>query len=497
MERSHVLRMISAALVGWNGMFETSFKALLSDEGRAQFDAANSEGKVSRDLAEVLNKGTGMDVGMRIAAALMLLQKHGIEVPGAIYNFNQCQMRLGGTVDAMNHLLGRIEAAMSRLSAPRFVYETPEDAGERPSAQLFSAIAGLTDAFMGYFEKPFEPESTKDAQEWMQGILADLNSGHEPDSMRQQFFDELNDDEYCRLHIYPFIEQLQKIKALDVNGALQVKSGAGIELAKTYAEFREKREHTKADREKLGERILDVVKTLNIIALSFQSQELGGKPVSFLEAVGSGISDSLYTVRTTLGNITSMKLRNEQEAEAGRIKQANDRMRLSDLRVAAYLETRRNGAAIDEDAVLAIKEIAGKMSLPFDLPGLDGSKAWLDSYPAHCKIFEAILLNIKKLLDELHNRGVFDRNTTIEAKKEASCVAMQYLVDRFGGLFEAFGNLDNHMRQIVVVRLGDFLTSDRARRVDGVMDFDRNECAMAALLYLFMGGMQPLQGGEE
>ena len=103
--------------------------------------AADADGKVGRDLAEVLNKGTGKDVGLRITAALMLLQKHGIEVPGAIWNFNRCQMRLGGTVDAMNMLLEKISAEMSRLSPPQFEYEAPE--GECASALLFSAVSGF------------------------------------------------------------------------------------------------------------------------------------------------------------------------------------------------------------------------------------------------------------------------------------------------------------------------------------------------------------------
>ena len=41
--------------------------------------------------------------------------------------------------------------------------------------------------------------------------------------------------------------------------------------------------------------------------------------------------------------------------------------------------------------------------------------------------------------------------------------------------------------------LSEYLRSDDARRVDGGSDQDRNECVMAAVLYLFMGGMQPLQ----
>ena len=489
-ERGHVLRMISAALVGWSDMFEDSFRSLLSVEGKAQYDAANAEGKVSCDLAEVLNKGTSMDIAMRIAAALMLLQKHGIEVPGAIYNFNQCQMRLGGTVDAMNRLLERISAELSRLSAPEFRYDAPE--GDFVSAQMFSAVSGLTMAFAGYFANPFEPDSIAKSREWLQEIVADFNSSiHKPGGMHLAFMDELKDEEHCRKNVYAFIKLLQTVKPLISIVDPGVKDSR-LNLAEVFSAYMKKSERTDGDREKLVAKVFEAVKELHNIAMVMQDLNLIGKPTSFLEAVGSAISGSLYTVRTTLGNITSMKLKKEQEAEAVRIEQAKERMQLSDQRVAAYLGTRRHESELSKEAVLVIKDIASKLSFPFDMPGLNGSKAWIDSYSANCKIFEVFLLNVKKLLDELERRQVFNEDTTVETKKEATCVAMQYLVDRSGGLFEAFGDIENHVRMRLMALLSEFLRSQAALRIGGASDADRSECVMAAMLYLFMGGVQPL-----
>jgi hypothetical protein len=489
-ERGHVLRMISAALVGWSDMFETSFKALLSAEGNAQYAAANSEGKVSRDLAEALNKGTGMDVGMRIAAALMLLQKHGIEVPGAIYNFNQCQMRLGGTVDAMNILFERISAELSRMSSPVFRYNPPM--GDFASVEIFSAVSELTEALNGYLANPFVGSRLKAAEDKLGGVLADFNTlADNPDGLRFKFVEELANEDFCRRLVYPFIEQLQTVKALF---PANVQSAARLNLAAVYAAYRKKSEHTVADRRLLAAKVYETVNELYNTAMSFNASPFDDEhPVTFLEAVGWGISDSLYTVRTTLGNITSVKLKNEQEAEAVRIERAKERMRDSDRRVKRYLETRRQPSAINNEAVLVIKDIAGKMSLPFDLPGLDGSKAWLNSYSSNLKILEALQLNMKKLLDELERRHVFDEDTTVETKKEAACIAMQYLVDRVGGLFEAFSDIENSPRLRIMALLSEYLRSDAARRIDGGLEHDLNECVMATVLYLFMGGMQPME----
>ena len=493
-ERGHVLRMISAALVGWNDMFETSFRALLSPEGNAQYAAANAEGKVGRDLAEALNKGTGQDVGMRIAAALMLLQKHGIEVPGAIYNFNQCQMRLGGTVDAMNILLERISAELSRMSSPVFEYGAPS--GKFAAVELFSAMSEATVALNAHLANPLGGGRLREAESSLADALANFNTqADDPESTRHMFVEELKDEEFCRRLVYPFIERLQTVKALYPEA--RQGSGAGKQtLAEVFAAYMKKGERTDADRKLLAAKVYEAGNELYNTVMSFSAATPDDRtPVTFLEAVGWGISDSLYTVRTTLGNITSVKLKNGQDAEAERIERSKERMRDSDRRVAAYLETRRHERTLDENAVRAIKEIAGKMPLPHDLPGLDGGKAWLDSHSANIRLFDAILLNMKKLLDELERRGVFDADTTVETKKDAACVAVQYLVDRVGGLFEAFGGIDNTPRIRLMALLGEYLRSDAARRIDGAPDPDRNECAMAAVLYLLMGGMQPLQEG--
>ena len=354
-----------------------------------------------------------------------------------------------------------------------------------------SELTGALDAQLG---NPFGGSQLKIVEDKMGDMLADFNSpANKTDGLRFRFIEELNDEEHCQRFVYPFIERLVTVKSMFPNLG-SVANGERMNLPAVYAAYRKTQEHSLADRTKLAAKVYETVNELYNTAMSLHEVTLDGStPLTFLEAVGWGISDSLYTVRTTLGNITSVKLKNEQEAEAARIERAKERMRDSDRRVAAYIATRRHERTIDDETVLAIKEIAGKMQVPFDLPGLDGSKAWLDSYPSHCKLFEAFLLNVKKLLDELERRNVFDGNTALETKKEAACIAMQYLVDRVGGLFDAFGGLENRVQQLVMVRLSEFLRSDGARRIDGRQDFERNECVMASVLYLFIGGMQPIE----
>ena len=488
-ERNHVLRMISAALVGWNDMFESSFKALLSDKGRAEYDAKNTGGKISRDLAEVLKKGHGVDVGMRIAAALMLLQKHGIEVPGPIYNFNQCQMRLGGTVDAMNLLLGRLRSILTTLQIPRLVFPL-ENRGSALTA-LISPASKLVNELLLFAERPFGNNEAvwRIHKEMEDSVFDDFSNTTEPLSdVYKEIMEELKDEEHCRRHIYPLIEQLQKMRTIGIGDKLLEDAGNGIALQKMFKIYLGKRERTDDDRKKLAIMIYKVVFELHGTAVELLNQKLDGREETFLTAVGDSISDSLYTVRTTLGNITSVKLMNAQNAEAELMERERERMSESDQRVKTYLNARPD-SVLDDYGVFAIKEVSGSLFFPFDLPGLDGNRKWLQEESSRRRVYEAISINVKRLLAELEKRFVFLDQAVETTRVEATCIAMQYLADRFGGLFDAFKGADNRTQQRIMVELRQFFDERQAEgEVAGPYEV---QCTMMAFLYLFQGGSEP------
>ena len=488
-ERNHVLRMISAALVGWNDMFESSFKALLSENGRMEYDAKNGNGKISRDLAEVLKKGHGTDIGMRIAAALMLLQKHGIEVPGPIYNFNQCQMRLGGTVDAMNMLLGRLRSIMTRLQSPRLVF-TLEDRDSALSA-LIDPASKLVNALLRHVVNPFGSKEAiwrlhKDMEDNVFDVFS--NTVEPLGEVYREIMEELKDADHCRRHIYPLIEQLQKMRTIGIDNQIVKDMGQGIGLQKMFAEYIQKDEPTDMDRQKLAVQIYKVIFEMHGTAVSLLEQELDGVEETFLTAVGESISDSLYTVRTTLGNITSVKLMNAQNAEAELMERERERMSESDLRVKTYRNARPD-SVLDDYGVFAIKEVSGNLFFPFDLPGLDGNRKWMRDESSRRRVYEAISINVKRLLAELEKRFVFLDQAVETTRVEATCIAMQYLADRFGGLFDAFKGTDNRTQQRIMVELRQFFDE---RVAEGeILGHHEVECTMMAFLYLFQGGSEP------
>jgi len=488
-ERNHVLRMISAALVGWNDMFESSFKALLSDKGRAEYNAKNTGGEISRDLAEVLKKGHGVDVGMRIAAALMLLQKHGIEVPGPIYNFNQCQMRLGGTVDAMNLLLGRLRSILTSLRIPRLVFPLEERGSAL--AGLIKPASKLVNELQSFAERPFGNNEAlcrilKDMED---NVFDEFSNTTEPLSdVYKEIMEELKDEEHCRRHIYPLIEQLQKMRTIGIGDKLLEDAGNGVALQKMFKTYLGERVRTDEDRKKLAIMIYKVVFELHGTAVELLNQKLDGREETFLTAVGDSISDSLYTVRTTLGNITSVKLMNAQSAEAELMERESERMRDSDLRVRTYRNARPD-SVLDDYGVFAIKEVSGNMFFPFDMPGLDGSRKWIQDESARRRVYEAMAINVKRLLSELEKRLVFVDQAVEATRVEATCIAMQYLADRFGGLFDAFKGIDNRTQQRIMAELRWFF--DERRTAGETVGPYEAQCTMMAFLYLFQGGSEP------
>jgi hypothetical protein len=223
-------------------------------------------------------------------------------------------------------------------------------------------------------------------------------------------------------------------------------------------------------------------------SIDLLNQKLDGMEETFLAAVGDSISDSLYTVRTTLGNFTSVRLMNAQDDEAELMKRESDRMRDSDLRVKAYRNA-RPGSALDDYGAFTVKEVAMNMFFPFDLPGLDGSRKWVKDESSRRRVYEAMAVNIRRLLSELEKRFVFVDHAVETTRVEASCIAMQYLADRFGGLFDAFRGIDNRTQQRVMAELRQFFNE---REEDGhEAGRYEAECTMMAFLYLFQGGTEP------
>lgn len=109
-DQTEITRMAASAAAQDAPTFMKGFANLLSPAGRERFEAKKAT--VRSTLEEIFALGGKEDTGKRIAVALTELQKLGLELPAAIFNFSQCQMRLQGAIDNMRSELERIKVAM-------------------------------------------------------------------------------------------------------------------------------------------------------------------------------------------------------------------------------------------------------------------------------------------------------------------------------------------------------------------------------------------------
>lgn len=113
--QSNVTLMMAAATAGDTQKFLKGYRSLLSPKGVTTFDEKQT--KLTADLNTIMSLGKMQDAGKRIAVCLATAAKMGIESPGPIFNFSQCQIRLQGTLDSMNELGDTLIQSMSTVLA--------------------------------------------------------------------------------------------------------------------------------------------------------------------------------------------------------------------------------------------------------------------------------------------------------------------------------------------------------------------------------------------
>lgn len=106
-DQRRIMRMVYAARKENADLFLENYRKLMKPENHASFDAGLATAR--EYIAAIFAKGTENDVGRRVSAALMQMQKLGHELPGSVFNFSQCQMLIQGTVDQINEQIKTID----------------------------------------------------------------------------------------------------------------------------------------------------------------------------------------------------------------------------------------------------------------------------------------------------------------------------------------------------------------------------------------------------
>ena len=117
-EQDNIRNMVSKASIGFGEDAIKSFRNLLGEAGKAKLDAILADPQKAafrKDLFGVFTKGTSADVMARIYAAINLLQREGVEIPGTVTNFFQSFSRLNDIYQTMTDEMARIDSLIDTL----------------------------------------------------------------------------------------------------------------------------------------------------------------------------------------------------------------------------------------------------------------------------------------------------------------------------------------------------------------------------------------------
>ena len=109
-------KLVCAAAAQSPEDFLDTLNGRLSDDGKAIMRTNRSA--LLAELDDFFGKGDLNDTGARLYAALNVIQRYGIEVPKAIYNFAQSQSRIQNAMDELGAKISEVTSLHDKLTAP-------------------------------------------------------------------------------------------------------------------------------------------------------------------------------------------------------------------------------------------------------------------------------------------------------------------------------------------------------------------------------------------
>ena len=450
-ERTHVLKMMAAAMYGRENYFEASFKALISAEGRAVYDSKNANGELTHELHEILNKGTTTDAGRRIFAALMCLQRHGIEIPGPIYNFAQCQMRLGGAVEEMNALMNEIKLSIGRLSLNQIdLPAIPEDTasistGVRDGIEALKRFLNRDGgreyrALADELEAHFGPAMASGRNEFAQTRLPILLN-----ELKVAFADRQAFDSY----LLPVIQRLTNACACNLVGGrgtelYESKGSALQEALDTFLAAREGGDDALMETAltNLAQSFVNAAKTYQHVMHTI-GPEIIAEPEegAFVYAIANVVNANLQPALKSLGTM-SVPIFFDMLSAKGKEQAVAERVEGSTARVQAYVDA-YTGGSVNAEVVKTLARISQEFQHPLELPGLDGKASALKGNANRALFLATLRFNLDLLENALRAEGLLTGETTAEMKTHFVRIAMQFFADRIGGIADSVQKLSN------------------------------------------------------
>lgn len=209
-QQKSILHMVCAAAAQNIEGFRHHFHLLLSPESEGDYQ--QKKAAFTEMLGTVLFKEG--DVGERIAVVLAEAQKIGLELPAAIHNFSQCQIRLKNTVDDMVTQIKEMNTELKKMNSYH--------AGDKNKADAFTLIG--EDVWKNIAQRDsYNKKETRNKPQPLEFVVK--SKLYETPSF---------DEEYYKRHItdnLPHMGRLTKIhKCLNSLRTIQKTAGTMLEL---------------------------------------------------------------------------------------------------------------------------------------------------------------------------------------------------------------------------------------------------------------------------
>lgn len=129
-QQDNITRVVAATAVGNIDLFMDGFRNLLENTTDEQYNAV--ERQLREEIDKIIKYGTQDDTGKRIAASLIKAQEIGIELPPAINNFSQSQLRLENTLKELDSIYDNIRNCIKEIDEkiPNIHIVLPEHQGD-------------------------------------------------------------------------------------------------------------------------------------------------------------------------------------------------------------------------------------------------------------------------------------------------------------------------------------------------------------------------------
>ena len=179
-QQVHITRMMAAACIGDMKTFRHGFHMLLKPEFENLYQEKREE--LGRVFTEIFSLGNRRSSGSRIAVALLEAQKLGLEIPPAVFNFSQGQMRLQNALENMNRQIEETQAVADFYNDRSEMTDDQFDFTEKRKQKNVSRNPTLNEASESYTK---DLMAYCDTREDMKRLIIDYT-----ESMREIYFDK-------------------------------------------------------------------------------------------------------------------------------------------------------------------------------------------------------------------------------------------------------------------------------------------------------------------